>query len=54
MTQFDASRELTFPVSGFPAVTRMVEAGESIQEIYTPALPAGKNSKSRFHDTAWK
>ncbi|MDR2764701.1 MAG: GH92 family glycosyl hydrolase [Tannerella sp.] len=42
MMQFDASRELTFQVSGFPAVTRMVEAGESIQEIYMPALPAGK------------
>lgn len=45
MTQFDASRELTFQVSGFPAVTRTVEAGESIQEICMPALPAGKKPR---------
>jgi predicted alpha-1,2-mannosidase len=42
MTQFDASRELTFQVAGFPAVKRVIEPGESIQEICIPALPTGK------------
>jgi predicted alpha-1,2-mannosidase len=44
MTQLDEARELTFQVDGFPVVTRRIETGESIQEIYVPALPAGKKS----------
>jgi predicted alpha-1,2-mannosidase len=46
ITQFDASRELTFQVSGFPPVTRIVESGQSIQEIYLPALAAGKKPQT--------
>lgn len=42
ITQFDASRELTFQAEGFPAVTRLIEKGESIQEIYLPALKGNK------------
>ncbi|MDR1122033.1 MAG: hypothetical protein LBM08_14100, partial [Dysgonamonadaceae bacterium] len=42
MTQLDEARELTFQVNGFPDITRRIEAGESIQEIYIPAFPAGR------------
>lgn len=47
ITQFDASRELTFQAEGFPAVTRLVEKGESIQEIYLPALK-GNDQQTKF------
>jgi predicted alpha-1,2-mannosidase len=46
ITQFDMPRELTFQVSGFPAVTRLIEPGECIQEINMPALPAGAKPKT--------
>ena len=46
MTQFDASRELTFHVSGLPQVSRLIEPGKSIQEIYMPALSTGKKSQT--------
>lgn len=42
MTQFDQERTLTFDVSGFPAVTRTIETGKSIQEICLPALKPGE------------
>ncbi len=49
MTQFDSSRKLTFQVDGLPAVTRLIEKGESIQEIDMPALSKGaKEIKTGF------
>lgn len=44
MNQFDTARELTFQVEGCPAVTRRVEAGESIQEVLM--LAAASDSQS--------
>lgn len=44
--QFDHARELTFQVADFPSVTRMIETGESIQEIPMPAVSSGEHSKS--------
>lgn len=46
MIQFDTSRRLTFQVEGFPEVTRLVESGESIQEVLVPALAAGSKAKT--------
>ena len=47
MNQFDSAEELTFEVDGFPAVTRTIEEGESIQEIQIPALK--ENEKPQEH-----
>ena len=45
MNQFDTARELTFQVEGCPAVTRKVEAGESIQEVLMPAATSDSQSE---------
>ncbi len=45
MTQFDTSRKLTFAVKGSPEITRLVESGESIQEILIPAIAAGSKTQ---------
>lgn len=43
--QFDSSRELTFTVEGCAPVTRVVEAGESIQEVLMPAALNGASKR---------
>lgn len=49
MVQSDSSRTLTFRVKGFPAVTRHIEKGRSIQEIPLPAFRGrGKSEKCEF------
>lgn len=45
ITQFDNFRELTFQADGFPAVKWFIEKGESIQEVYLPALKKGEKKR---------
>lgn len=47
LMQFDASRTLTVEVDGLPAVSRLVEQGEHIQEIAMPALRTKDKAKKR-------
>lgn len=48
MIQQDAACELTFKVEGEKPVTRTIEAGESIQEIYMAAAGSSKKKALKF------
>lgn len=50
MTQFDTPRELTFRIGNYTPVSRVIEVGESIQEIRMPAAKA-KDSREKLKFT---
>lgn len=47
LMQFDTSRTLTVDIDGLPCVSRLIEQGESIQEIAMPAISSGKGTRKQ-------